>query len=375
MNNNRSLLLPHERFSALNKYEKGFQSTDRVITGALRTVPAVAQMPAVIQRVLAQVYGIIPENPSQDILDRAMIWAFAHISTHRNMIHPDLVENHWERVIRHYLGRHEWQQDVGFYAEIAILENILLHALTRLKSEIEYDIHMADCLGDSDFMTDLMLVQRFRGKTLQLGIQLTTQTGSPKKKQNYFFKRDLHDNGLHPSPKKRLLWSFLRRNTWIIQVKHFRPCPVMQETWLRGILGNNPGEMLQTGMLHRAEMSRRNEIRREIPTRQQKAPSKEIGRQVFELLKFFHEGIMEHTITPSFRYSHHQHYEINERWERISGRVFERGGIPIFEARLTEVYSDWNRGRYSSSRGIQPVIFSIPIPQKFVSEYYKFAAQ
>ncbi len=108
MDNNNFLLSPHERFTALKKYEVGFQqSPERVIKNALRTVPEVSQMPAAIQKVLAQVYGIIPENPSGDIRARAMRWAFAHISTRRNMIHPDLEENQWERVIRHYLGRHE----------------------------------------------------------------------------------------------------------------------------------------------------------------------------------------------------------------------------------------------------------------------------
>jgi len=52
---------------------------------------------------------------------------------------------------------------------------------------------MADCLGDSDFMTDLILIQKFRGKILQLGIQLSTHSGSVKKKQNFFPNRDLHD--------------------------------------------------------------------------------------------------------------------------------------------------------------------------------------
>jgi hypothetical protein len=372
MDDNNILLSPQERFTILKKYEVGFQqSPERVIQHALRTVPDVSQMPEAIQKVLAQVYGIIPENPSEDILDRAMRWAFAHISPHKNMIHPDLLENQWERVIRHYLGRHEWQKDIGIYAEITLLENLLLHAITRLKSDMEYDIHMADCLGDSDFMTDLILIQKFRGKILQLGIQLTTHRGSPKKKQKFFPKRDLHDRGLHPSPKKRLVGSFLRKNTWIIQVQHFRPCPVMQEAWLKGILGGNPSEMLQTGMLHRAEMSRR----RENMKHKMKAPSKEIGRQFFELLQFFHDGIMEHTIVPSLRYSHHQYWKVNERWERISGRVFEQEGIPIFEARLTEVGHEPSPETYRMPRGIQPVIFSIPIPQRFISEYYKFASE
>lgn len=67
--------------------------------------------------------------------------------------------------------------------------------------------------------------------------------------------------------------------------------------------------MLQTGMLHRADMSRRNP---DMPQKL-KAPSKEIGRQVFELLQFFHDGIMNHTVAPKFRYSHHHHWKLNER--------------------------------------------------------------
>lgn len=376
MNNNSFLLSPNERFRALKKFEASFrQSPDRVIRSALRIVPEVAQMPEPIQKVLAQVYAIIPENPSQDVLDRAVRWAFAHISHNRNMIHPDLSENQWERVIHHYLGRHEWQKDVGFYAEVAILENLLLHIFTRLKSDIEYDVHMADCLGDSDFMTDLILVQKFRGKILQLGIQLTTHRGSPRKKQNFLLKRDLHDRGLHPSPKKRLTWSFLRHNTWIIQVQHFRPSEIVQAIWLRGILGNNPTEMLQTGMLHRAEMRRKHEsVKQGNEHKNQKTPSKEIGRQVFDLLQFFHEGILEHTITPKFRYSHHQNYRVNKLWERISGRVFLHGEVPIFEARLTEPLREWVHDEYKRHKGIQPVIFSIPILPKFIQEYLRFAS-
>jgi len=108
MDNNRFLLSPRERFVVLKKYEAGFQqSPERVIQSALRIVPEVSLMPATIQKVLAQVYGIIPEKPNEDILNRAMRWAFAHISTHRNMINPDIAENQWERVIHHYIGRHE----------------------------------------------------------------------------------------------------------------------------------------------------------------------------------------------------------------------------------------------------------------------------
>jgi hypothetical protein len=102
-----SLHIPRERYYALRKNEVVFQDTDRVMRNALRIVPEVASMPIVIQQVLAQVYGIIPDNPSEDVLARAMRWAFAHISLSKNMIHPDLQENQWERVIRHRLGRHE----------------------------------------------------------------------------------------------------------------------------------------------------------------------------------------------------------------------------------------------------------------------------
>ncbi len=99
---------PQERYAILKKYETEFQrNPKKVIDNALRTVPEVGQMPEPIQKVLAQVYAIIPENPSQDVLNRAVRWAFAHISHNRNMIHPDLLENQWERVIRHYLGRNE----------------------------------------------------------------------------------------------------------------------------------------------------------------------------------------------------------------------------------------------------------------------------
>jgi hypothetical protein len=153
----RSLLVPGERYDALKKYEVVFRHSERVRENALRTVSEVANIPMVIQQVLAQVYGIISENPSEDVLARALRWAFAHISTSKNMIHPDLMENQWERVIRYRLGRHEGQNDTGIYSEVVLLEILLLYIMTRLKSQINYDIHIADCLGDSDFMSDLML--------------------------------------------------------------------------------------------------------------------------------------------------------------------------------------------------------------------------
>lgn len=88
------------------------KDTDLVIKNALRTVPGVEKLPLTIQKVLAQVYAIIPENPSDDILLRALRWAFAHLAHRKDMIDPALPENQWEKVIRHYLGRNQGTKDV-----------------------------------------------------------------------------------------------------------------------------------------------------------------------------------------------------------------------------------------------------------------------
>lgn len=55
------------------------------------------------------------------------------------------------------------------------------------------------------------------------------------------------------------------------------------------------------------EHKRANEGLADPPRHHQKTPSKEIGRQVFQLLRFFHDGIMTHTIAPKAPMDHRYH--------------------------------------------------------------------
>lgn len=59
-----------------------------------------------------------------------------------------------------------------------------------------------------------------------------------------------------------------------------------------------------------------------VPKNHQKTPSKEIGRQVFQLLRFFHNGVMAHIITPKAPMDHRYHHFTNQRGEHISGAIF-----------------------------------------------------
>jgi hypothetical protein len=79
------------------------RDTDLVVKNALRTVPGVEDLPIAVQKVLAQIYAIIPEKPSDDLLLRALRWAFAHLAHRKDMLDPNLPNNQWEKVIRHYL--------------------------------------------------------------------------------------------------------------------------------------------------------------------------------------------------------------------------------------------------------------------------------
>lgn len=79
------------------------RDTDLVVKNALRTVPGVEELPIAVQKVLAQIYAIIPEKPSDDLLVRALRWAFAHLAHRKDMLDPNLPNNQWEKVIQHYL--------------------------------------------------------------------------------------------------------------------------------------------------------------------------------------------------------------------------------------------------------------------------------
>ena len=107
------LVTPDERYRTLRRLEGAvMQNIERVKKNALRIVPGVEKLPVAIQKVLAQVYAIIPEEPSEDILLRALRWAFAHIAHRKDMIDPKLSQNQWEKIIRHYLGRNCDSKDV-----------------------------------------------------------------------------------------------------------------------------------------------------------------------------------------------------------------------------------------------------------------------
>ncbi len=98
------LITPDQRYRILRRSEGGIiEDHQRVIQSALRIVPGVEKLPSPVQRVLAQIYAIIPENPSDDVLNRALRWAFAHISHRRDMINLHEPGNQWEKVIRHYM--------------------------------------------------------------------------------------------------------------------------------------------------------------------------------------------------------------------------------------------------------------------------------
>ncbi len=135
--------------------------------------------------------------------------------------------------------------------------------------------------------------------------------------------------------------------------------------------------MLQTGLIHRAEMNNRRSYETLFghPAKNhRKAPSKEIGRQIFEILRFFHEGVMNHVITSRTKIEHHHFGVVNDRGERISGAVFLNEGVPTFEGKIREKPYTWKAKTGDKPQDIQhtPVSVTIPIPPRFIHRYLRF---
>ncbi len=60
------------------------------------------------------------------------------------------------------------------------------------------------------------------------------------------------------------------------------------------------------------------------------------GRQVLQVLQFFHEGIIDRVIDHRARLQHHEFSKTDERGETVSGSIYDHEGIPIASVRIQE---------------------------------------
>jgi len=134
------------------------------------------------------VYGIISaQEDNPDVHRRAFRWLLAH--TAENSVSYDMrkSEEQWPHIMEYYFRRLN-----GHYAEVALLERILLSVYKKQSPHPIGDILIADRLADYHMMTDWLMHLPMVHGTMQLGIQLAAGRGNLGK-INDLHKRKLND--------------------------------------------------------------------------------------------------------------------------------------------------------------------------------------
>lgn len=207
----------------------------------------------------------------------------------------------------------------GHYAEVALLERILLSALKTPETNMPFsDLFMADRSADHHMMSDWIMHQTMTHGRLQMGIQLSTgKNGSAKR--NDFQKRPLHDRDvLQSNDMPDVVRDFLRHNTAILSFPRFKTADDNRARALRVLLSGSSR--------YQSEM---------IATTGNRTFNK-YGRQVSEVLRFFHAGVVDRIIQYRARLGHHDFSSVNAHGETISGSVYEYQGQPMTTIRLQE---------------------------------------
>lgn len=259
------------------------------------------ELPQLKATIFAQVYGILSEGQAHDTSRRAFRWLLAHTDNSKISYNPSNPTQQWRNIMEYYFRKFH-----GHYAEVALLERILLSVFRAPQTDMPLsDLFMADRAADYNMMSDWIMHQTMTHGKLQMGIQLATGKGASSKR-NDFHKRPLHDRNFFQSADvPDVVRDFLRHNTAILAFPRFKTAEQNRARALRYLLSGSP--RYQSYMIATTGNRTFNNY----------------GRQVMEILRFFHAGVIDRVIDHRARLSHHEFSQTNTHGETISGSIYE----------------------------------------------------
>lgn len=202
-----------ERISYLEKWEELLSyRTDLKI--ALGCWGSSKELSAVQARVMAQVYGMQWAYTSQVPSDYLFRWLLAHLGNTKYDFRVRKSHYQWPDIIgRYFLGN-------GQYAEIAVLEKILLTILRSRKPTPISDIFMADRMADAHMKTDWIMHRDMPQGRLQLWVQVSVWNHVIGKTKD-ILTRPTHDRVWFESKHSPIVSQFLRHGTAVMTFPHF----------------------------------------------------------------------------------------------------------------------------------------------------------
>lgn len=106
------------------------------------------ELPDLKAKIFAQVYGILSKKDmGNDIERRAFRWLLAHTAENSVSYNIHKGKEQWPHIMEYYFRRHD-----GHYAEVALLERLLLSIFKIDTKSPVGDLFLADRLADYHMM-------------------------------------------------------------------------------------------------------------------------------------------------------------------------------------------------------------------------------
>lgn len=289
------------------------------------------------ERVFAQIYGIRCATSSPSSTDYLFRWLMAHTGETCYDFRPTEASHYqWPKIISRYFN------SSGHFAELVILEKILLAILRSRRPYPLSDVFMADRIGDKHMKTDWMFHRQLAQGLLQMGIQISIRNHVRGKVAD-ILKRPISDIEVFDAKKSPMIHQFMRHTTAVISFPHFPVSETQRKKWHKNLL----------------------EWSREYQSRWIKAVDdsfEHYARWIEEIFCAIDEGIRSRTIGIYPYNVHNLSYDVNTRQgdkvkithEKILGQ----------HVVILEFFRSWVVKQKS-----RPIVFALPLHDDFLNIY------
>lgn len=202
-----------ERISFLERWEEllSYRTDLKIAVGCWGSSK---ELSAVQSRVMAQVYGMQWAHAHQIPSDYLFRWLLAHLGSTKYDFRVKKTHYQWPDIVgRYFLGN-------GQYAEIAVLEKILLTILRSKKPTSISDIFMADRMADAHMKTDWIMHRDMPRGKLQLWVQVSVWNHVIGKTKDVL-SRPMYDKIWFEKKRSSVVSQFLRHGTAVMTFPHF----------------------------------------------------------------------------------------------------------------------------------------------------------
>jgi hypothetical protein len=299
------------------------------------------ELSLVQERVLAQIYGMLWPSSDSETLNRAFAFLLAHAGWSKNDFRLERTTYHqWPAIIGKYFNSN-WH-----YAELAILEKILLTILRTKKPSLLKDVRMADRLADTGVKTDWLFHLGLHHGLFRLGVQVTTANHIVAKVGGVL-NRPMSDIAVFDQVESPFVLDLLRHGTCVLAFNHFST-PI----------GDLPGRRDNLLWWSRTYQSRL--------ISERNADFRDYGHWIFEILEVLDAWIRDRVID-----RHRRMENISFEHRTKDGNLIQVKLVKINREHviIMEFYKKW-KWKWEDTR---PIVFALPLTAEVLDVYRDMA--